>query len=194
MNKQIEHKISIKIGANIRKARTEMGITLREMARDLKQPVTKISNIENGVIVCSAPLLSVIAEYLDVSIVYLFSGKEMGVGEELFFDVNRAIAPIKQEMDNHFKYTLTRLAATMFPAYEQSDLLIQEVLHTSTQFNRFIQINENGAWQDMKGGQKMEAQMQKLTRLASETSKASALKNRAKKELGEQAQLGLFQS
>ena len=193
MNKQAERKISLKIGANIRKAREEMGVSLNEMARDLRQPKCKIHNIETGKISCSAPLLAEIAGYLDVSVVYLYSGKEMSVSEELFFDASRTIAPLKLEMDKHFAETLTKFAALMFPVQDKSTSLAQEVMNITAQFSRLVQLNEQGAWQDMKGGQKFEAQMQKLSRLADETTKAATLKNRAKKELNEQAQLGLFE-
>lgn len=194
MNKRDERQVSLKIGANIRKAREEMGVSLNEMARDLKQPKCKIHNIETGKISCSAPLLAKIAQYLDVSVIYLYSGEEMGAGEELFFDVSRAIAPIKKEMDKHFAALLTQYAATMFPNQEKTNVLTDEVLNTVAQFARLVQVNEQTAWQDIKGGHKFEAQMQKLARLADDANRAYSLNNRARKELNLKAQLGLFEN
>lgn len=187
-----EYAIAKKIGINIRKARDEMGMSLEKVAKTINFPKSKLWEIEQGTKIASSVLLVQLANLFDVSVTYFFSGREMSVGEELFFDASRAIAPVKMEMDKFFVNALTHLAATMFPAQVQSELLTQEVLNAVEQFERLLQLNAEGAWQDMKGGQKFESKMRKLFELANEVHKANSIKNRAKKEVREQVQLGLF--
>lgn len=188
-----ETQIAQRIGRNIRKAREESGLSLDAVAQTLRQPKSKLCEIEQGKKVANAILVARLAELFDVSVAYLYSGRDMTVGEELFFDVNKMIAPIKVKMERDFAIYVAKICAAAFPAENQTQKLCDEMQITIERFQRMIQLNEDGAWQDMKGGRAFETQMNKIAANLNEVRKAISLQRRAKKEVGEKIQGDLFQ-
>lgn len=188
-----ETQIAQRIGRNIRKAREESGLSLDAVAQALRQPKSKLCEIEQGKKVANAILVARLAELFDVSVAYLYSGRDMTVGEELFFDVNKMIAPIKVKMERDFAIYVAKICAAAFPAENQTQKLCDEMQITIERFQRMIQLNEDGAWQDMKGGRAFETQMNKIAANLNEVRKAISLQRRAKKEVGEKMQGDLFQ-
>lgn len=147
-----ERDICVKLGANIKQAREEMGITLREAAKHLNFPVSKLSEIENGKKVPSALILSKMAYYYEVPVNFLYTGSQSDLGEELFFKFSRYAIPIRQRLNQQLSDAITSLCAVSIPAQLEVDKLVEETEKFIDQSKRLISKNYNDAWQDMKGG------------------------------------------
>ncbi len=170
-----------RIGRNIRRAREESGLTLDKVALALRQPKSKLSEIEQGQKAASSILMTQLAELFDVSVAYLYSGKDMGVGEELFFDVNKVVAPIRYEMEHHFAVAVAKLCAAAFPAQSQTEILMRDVKSLIERFDRVVSLN-NELWQEMRGGNNLNIQLNQLKASLNATQQALNLYKRAKKE------------
>lgn len=184
----IEHDICLKIGKNIRQAREEMGITLREAAKHLNFPVSKLSEIENGKKIPNALILIRMAHYYEVSTSFFYTGDEGDVGRELYFKIARIAAPLRVKLNQCLSDSITQLCTGAIPAQAEMDSLINAVSDFVAQSHRMIQKNQNDAWQEMKGGTNFSIALKQLEHQLAIAKNAVLQQKRAIKQIKEKTQ------
>lgn len=178
-----ERRLKILIGGNIRKARMNCDMSLGEVAKELNWSKSKLSEIENGQKAVDAILILKFSQLFDVSVSFFYTGVNTSLSEELFFDVSRAIAPIKAEMDKAWNINIAKMCAAAFPANNQVTKMLDDGEALIAQLRRVIQLNEQGAWQDIKGGGNLTIKAEQFAISIKNTRQAVNLARRVKNEV-----------
>ena len=187
-----ERKLLRVLAANIKRARNESCISLRDAAKRLSEPASKLSEIENGKKMPSVVQLGKFAQLYEVPVGFFYSGRESDIGEEKYFEVSRMIIPLREEMNMEFNRIVGKLCAASFPAEDVFKTLLQEQDDFIKQGKRMIEQNYNEAWQDIKGGQNFAIKLAHLENRANIAKEALYCAGLAKKQIKDDAQMGLF--
>lgn len=77
-----------KVGENLRKARENKKLTLRDVAKLIGKDHSYVSKVENGKTRPNLDYLERMAEIYDVDITYFFNAEEIDIPEELVGDID----------------------------------------------------------------------------------------------------------
>lgn len=179
------------IGQNIKNARISQNMTLDYVARELRFPKSKLSEVEAGAINLNAVLLGRLADILMVSPSYFFNGKESEIGREKLFDFSRVCQKNWEKATEKYAEACFEILAGAFPASEE----LEKFLNCSEEFiarsRNLIDKNRDEAWQDMKGGSNFEILLNHFSYHYRMAKQAMHNKRMVDKKIKEDVQMGL---
>lgn len=182
-----------RIAKNLRKARLSIGYDQKRLAQETGYPISKISEYESGKRSPDALFIFRAADALLVSPSYFSNGiDEMSDGEFMLYGLRERANKIWDKAGEHFVQAVLKMWAHSYPLSKEVEDLIAESELLIYSLNHMIDLNQNAAWQEIRAGAKVEAQLKRFT----DTTKRAKIAIHHKKNLdkNEFLQMPLFET
>lgn len=180
------------IGGNVKKARVENKLSLKKVSEYTGVAESKLCEMEKGDKSIPSELLHQLGELYLVSPAYFFSGVESGIEEERLFNFNRASQKIWAHATQQYALAVFQTMTVAMHGQDMSAELLEAVGHLLAQAERMIELNQDDAWQQMRGGTLF---VTELNRVKKKYQRALLVHSNAQhmaKKAKEQVQLELF--